>query len=184
MRFSVSAVKCEPRASAPLPAALLGFLVCRDELACVGDLSALAPLVWVFGLVVATHQQDDLAPCRAEEDSQQDLCGGLSNILGWQAFNLVTDLGSRPTNPQLVEPTTGLRRITSLVADAYARRTNRELMSTSRRERKVKTVPKGETKTIGDDLFQAEKALEYVLSHDEQKEYIQLVTEYQMTKAD
>ena len=38
--------------------------------------------------------------------SKIDPCGGLSNILGWQAFNLVTDLGSRPTNPQLVEPTT------------------------------------------------------------------------------
>ena len=30
----------------------------------------------------------------------------MSNIIGWQAFNLVPDLGGRPTNPQLVQPST------------------------------------------------------------------------------
>src|SRR6266516_67922 len=88
----------------PSPASLLCLLVSPEQPASPGDLPLLAAIAGVLGLVVAAHQQDDLATRGAEEHSEHDLLGCLADIVRRQALNLMADLGGRPADPQLIEP--------------------------------------------------------------------------------
>ncbi len=66
-----------------------------------------------------------------------------------------------------------------LTLDAYLEKSNKELADISRKERRVKFTPTSQTKRISDNLREAEKALGYVLTSEEEKTYRELVVKFE-----
>jgi len=72
-----------------------------------------------------------------------------------------------------------LLSLLDLTLDAYLDKTNKELENISLKERRAKLKPISQTKKINDDLREAEKVLDNVLSPDDIKMYRELIVKFE-----
>ncbi len=181
-----------PNVTTPISSPLIGNIesIISDAKTDIGELRitfpglyrVVSPILSVLSIIVYHHKQitrdDDLWEEflikileKRKDESVEDIQHTLQKLFLALCHKKVIEHDQDDINDLL--------SALDLTLDAYLDKTNKELADISRKERSVKFTPTSQTKTISDDLREAEKVLGNVLTSEEEKSYRELVVKFE-----